>query len=74
MATLRDEDVMSEQEVADLLRVKTETLRAWRTRKKCAGKSPRYIQQGKGRVLYMRADVAAWLLANRKTSSHTSEE
>lgn len=68
-ATLRPEDVLTESEAAALLHVMPDTLRQWRTSKRHAGKAPPYIQQGKGRVLYLRADLEAWLLRNRRSTS-----
>lgn len=62
--------VLSEAEAADFLRVKPDTLRQWRTGKRHAGKAPAYVQMGQGRVLYLRADLEAWLQANRH-DSHT---
>lgn len=58
-------DVLTEEEAAQVLRVKPDTLRHWRTAKRDKGKAPPFIQQGQGRVLYLRADLTAWLLANR---------
>lgn len=67
------EDLLTEAEAAALLRLKPDTLRHWRTGKRHAGKAPPYIQQGKGRVLYLRADLEAWLLRNRRSSSPVGE-
>lgn len=58
-------DVLTEKEAAQVLRIKPDTLRHWRTAKRYKGRAPPFIQQGRGRVLYLRADLAAWLLANR---------
>ncbi|NCT66373.1 MAG: helix-turn-helix domain-containing protein [Rhodanobacteraceae bacterium] len=73
-APLRANDLLTEVEAAALLRVKPDTLRAWRTRKRLAGKAPPYIQRGQGRVLYLRADLDAWLRAGRREPRTTTEE
>lgn len=67
------EDLMTEAEAAALLRLKPDTLRHWRTGKRHVGKAPPYIQRGKGRVLYLRADLEAWLLRNRRSAAPTGE-
>lgn len=72
-ATLQPEDVLTESEAAALLHVMPDTLRQWRTGKRHAGKAPSYIQQGKGRVLYLRADLEAWLLRNRRETQPEGE-
>lgn len=59
-------DLLTEAEAAALLRLKPDTLRQWRTGKRHAGKAPPYIQQGKGRVLYLRTDLEAWLRKHRR--------
>lgn len=61
-----ESDVFTEASAAAFLHLKPATLRAWRTVKKHAGKAPAFIQQGRGRVLYLRSDLDAWLIANRK--------
>lgn len=48
--------LLTEQEVAHLLRLKRSTLRAWRVK----GKGPRFLKAG-GRVLYKSADVEGFL-------------
>jgi hypothetical protein len=58
-------DLLTEPEAAAILRLKAETLRAWRTNRRCVGKGPAFIQQGQGRVLYHRADLAEWAAAHR---------
>lgn len=63
---LQAEDLLTEAEVAALLRLKPDTLRQWRTGKRHAGKGPTFIQRGKARVLYLRADLEAWLLLHRR--------
>jgi len=70
----RTADVLTEVEVAALLHLKPDTLRQWRTGKRHAGKAPPYIQRGKGRVLYLRADLEAWLQANRHAPRAPNEE
>lgn len=66
-------DLLTEAEAAALLHLSPDTLRQWRTGKRHAGKAPAYIQQGKGRVLYLRADLEAWLLRNRRVAEPTGE-
>lgn len=56
-------EVLTEDEAASFLRLKAETLRAWRHRRK---NGPPYIQaHSHGRVLYQRSDLVDWLRANR---------
>lgn len=49
---------MTPPEVADLLRVRVSTLRAWRSR----GKGPSFVKIG-GRILYRRTVVEAYVAA-----------
>ena len=68
LENLTAEDLLTEAQAAELLHVKADTLRHWRTGKRHAGKSPPFIQRGQGRVLYLRTDLTAWLLAHRRES------
>jgi len=52
------------QAVADRLDSSPQTLANWRS----SGKGPAFIKVG-GRVMYDDADVDAWLLAQRRTST-----
>lgn len=47
---------LTTREAADLLRLRPQTLRAWRVR----GTGPAFIRLG-SRILYRHADVEAWL-------------
>lgn len=69
-APLPEERFLSTKELAELLRLKEQTLRAWRLR----GDGPRYIKLGgpKAPVVYRWSDVEAWL--EERTYSHTAEE
>jgi excisionase family DNA binding protein len=50
-------ELLTSAEVAELLRVKAPTVRAWR----CRGEGPKYTRVSNGkRVLYRRSDVEAW--------------
>lgn len=62
--TCTTQDLLTEAEAAALLRIKPETLRHWRTNKRHKGKAPAFVQQGKGRVLYLRSDLLAWIERN----------
>lgn len=54
--------LLTEREAAALLRLKPETLRAWRTQARYGGRAPPYIQwRESGPVRYRRADLDAWL-------------
>lgn len=58
-------DLLTPQQVADLLQVKTETLEAWRGKRT----GPSWIKLGKGKrcpVRYRRADVDAYLKAGQQ--------
>jgi len=57
---------LTTQEVADLLRTSTETVRYWRN----VGKGPASFKVGR-RVLYAVEDVEAWLEAARLASKGT---
>lgn len=57
---------LSTDEVAELLKLKSQTLRVWRWR----GDGPRYLKAG-SRVLYKLADVLAWL---EKTAAQSTSE
>ena len=58
-------ELLTEAEAAALLRLSPGTLKQWRTNKRHAGKAPPYIQRGRGRVLYLRSDLLAWINAHR---------
>lgn len=58
-------DYMTEQEVADLLRRPTSTIRRWRKEGNTAFCSVPAFSVG-GRRLYKRADVLAWLDSQRE--------
>ena len=64
------ESYLSSLQAADLLGIKEQTLRTWRS----DGRGPKYIRLGhrRGRVLYRVADVEAWLAEH--TFSSTAEE
>lgn len=65
--TLNADELLTEAEAAALLRIKPDTLRHWRMRRK---KGPRYIQpHPHGRVLYQRCDIAEWIKTHRKDAS-----
>lgn len=57
---------LSTDEAAEMLRIKTQTLRVWRWR----GDGPRYLKAG-SRVLYKLADVLTWL---EQTSAQSTSE
>ena len=55
--TLRNEfSIYTEGELADMLDLKLETIRAWRSEKQ----GPKWIKLGKG-VYYRAADIADWI-------------
>lgn len=56
-ATLHPGDLLNEHEVADLLRVKLQTLRNWRW----SGKGPHFFHVGERLIRYRRADLQAFL-------------
>jgi DNA-binding transcriptional MerR regulator len=56
-------DLLTQSEVAAMLRRKVDTIRHWRTH----GNGPPFIRIGKRGALYKRADVEGWLIANRVT-------
>lgn len=63
--------LLTTAEAAQLLRCQPQTLRLWR----CRGEGPRYIRfgtSGRGRALYARQAIDAWLQA--RTAGSTSEE
>lgn len=61
-----NDQLLTEAEAAAILRIKPDTLRHWRMRRK---KGPPYIQaHPHGRVLYQRSDLAAWVDAHRKAT------
>lgn len=66
-------DLLTEAEVAGILRLTPGTLRQYRTAKRCKGKAPAYIQQGRGRVLYRREDINAWIQQHRTIPQGDSE-
>lgn len=65
------EKLICSRECADLLGVKTQTLRAWR----CRGTGPAFVRFGEGRfgrVVYRRQDLEAWVAGRVRCS--TAEE
>ena len=63
---LANDPLVTEAEAAAILRIKPDTLRHWRVRRK---KGPPYIQaHPHGRVLYQRSDLAAWVEAHRQAT------
>ena len=61
-----DLETLTEAEAAAVLRLSPETLAAYRTRKCHAGRGPAFVQRGRGRVLYLRSDLIAWLHSHRR--------
>lgn len=59
-------ETLTEAEAAAVLHLSPATLASYRTKKFHAGRGPAFIQRGRGRVLYLRADLIAWLEANRR--------
>lgn len=57
-----DEQLMTTAEVAQLLRMTPQSLKAARNRNTV---SIPHVRVGKNRVLYKRSDVLAWIEANR---------
>ena len=57
---MREQELLTSAETAELLRVPVRTLYVWRG----AGSGPRAYRVGK-RVLYRRRDVEAWLKERR---------
>lgn len=55
------DDLIPSDEVARELGLKTQTLMAWRT----MGRGPHFHKVGR-RVMYSKADIAAWLQAQRR--------
>lgn len=63
-------ELLTEAEAAAFLRLKPDTLRAWRTREKHVGRGPAYLQKKRcTHVRYLRADLIDWLLARRQQPS-----
>lgn len=60
--------IMDGKEAADYLRTSTSTLAKYRTR----GNGPAFIRQSSRKTLYRKADLDAWLIARRYSS--TSQE
>lgn len=58
-------EMLTEAEAAALLRLSPETLSTYRKHPLHIGRGPAYVQRGKGRVLYLKSDLAAWIAANR---------
>lgn len=54
-------DLMTPKELAELLHVSVRTVHRWRAERR----GPARVKAGH-RVLYRRADVARWILANRE--------
>jgi hypothetical protein len=68
---LNAQQYITSPEAADLMRIKDNTLRIWRSK----GKSPAYIRLGaapQGRVLYRVETIREWL--EEHTHLNTSEE
>ena len=68
------EELLTEKEAAELLRITPGTLRMYRTAKRFAGRAPTFVQNGRGRVLYLRSDLSAWVAARRRTPKHANKE
>lgn len=64
-------DLLTEAEAAELLRVKPDTLRHWRMNARPNEIALPYVQRGQGRVLYLRADLVAWIEAHRHVPATT---
>lgn len=50
-------ELLTTDEVAELIRVDISTLKRWRA----AGKGPSYIRIGEDKILYRRATIETWL-------------
>lgn len=50
-------DLLTDVEVADLLKINRKTLTNWR----CLGKGPKFVRVGERMVRYRRSDIAAFL-------------
>jgi predicted DNA-binding transcriptional regulator AlpA len=57
-AAVDPDELIENREAAALLRVRPQTLAAWRVEKR----GPRWLKVGR-RVLYRRTDISAWLTA-----------
>ena len=57
MEQRRDEDFMTTKEAAEWLRLREDTLRAWR----CQGRGPRWVRLGRTAIRYRVADVRRWM-------------
>jgi excisionase family DNA binding protein len=60
-------DLLTPAETAELLKVKLQTLSAWR----CSGRHDLPFQKVGGSVRYRRADVTGWLNGRMHTSTAT---
>ena len=58
-------DLLITPELAELLRVSPRTVESWRV----TGAGPSFRKLGRGRVLYDRRDVEAWLEASTRRST-----
>lgn len=54
---IHERELLTPEEVADLLRIEARTLRSWRASRT----GPAYIKINEGMILYRRADVLAFL-------------
>jgi predicted DNA-binding transcriptional regulator AlpA len=66
-----DDTFLTSTQLAQLLKRKPQTIRAWRLR----GHGPKYIRLGNGPkapVAYRRTDIEEWL--DERTYKHTAEE
>jgi excisionase family DNA binding protein len=57
------EELLTEKELASLLKVSARTLRAWRD----AGEGPPAIKIGRRAIRYRRSDVERWLEQQRES-------
>jgi Helix-turn-helix domain len=58
---IEPEELIESGETAKLLRVKAETLTAWR----CHGRGPTFVKVGR-KCFYRREDIAVWLSGQRR--------
>jgi predicted DNA-binding transcriptional regulator AlpA len=64
VATLNDDEIMDTDEVAAFTKVKSGTLRYWRS----IGEGPPWFRLGPRRIGYLRSDVERWLQAQIEQS------
>lgn len=61
---MTSDDIMTSQQVAELLSLTDHTVRVWRTQ----GEGPKWFKVGTKAIRYHRADVEAWINEQRQAA------